>query len=572
VTRRLAQAPLWALVALLAVPGTALATHGGGAPNDAAGSALLVSANPPDAEGPIDNQAATVGAGELMTVANDNSGCLPNGTLGSGGSDMKRTVWFRFVAPASGEMTVSAHGSVAVPSATAPAAPHDTVMAVYRVSDGAFVECNDDMSGTQLASEVTFTATAGQTYRVQIGTWHGFDDGNAGNGQATSSDVGDINFATAPALTQDGRAGALALTPGVTPAGQDNLGAGIEVDGSANPVEDTFCDDGGDPSQVGSTVWYRLVLPSISNVTITAGPFDTVMQLYSGSSTTPLACNDDVAAPGDRTSRIVRTDLPAGTYFIQVGGWRGLQANVLNVRADVVDRDADRDGSPAGSDCDDNDGSRSPGFGETPGNGVDENCDGVAEDRDGDGHNAGDCDDGNAGIHPGASDVPNNGVDEDCSGGDNQLPTDSDGDGIPDASDACPNENSSSGDRNRNGCLDPSAVAAGTPVLRALPTGSGIRILNLVVNTSEAGARITAGCTPRRACPRQTVTSRGARVTRLSRFARKAVRAGATIEIRIAQAGNHTKVVRYRVTRGNFRRSELCIPASGGRAVRRCGS
>jgi hypothetical protein len=226
-------------------------------------------------------------------------------------------------------------------------------MAVYATAatptTANFVECNDDITTSQLTSELTFPATGGTTYKIQVGNWHGFDDGNATNGQQTSP-PGDINIASVPALSHDDRSSALALTFGTT-SGLDNLGAGVDVDGSGNPTEDTFCDDGGEESPIGSTVWYRITVPAEGDVTITAGPgpFDTVLQLFPAGSNSAITCNDDVSPPGDRTSR-VQAHLGAGTYDVQVGGWRGTQDNSLNVLATFVESPGSTDPPPTSTD------------------------------------------------------------------------------------------------------------------------------------------------------------------------------------------------------------------------------
>ncbi len=124
----------------------------------------------------------------------------------------------------------------------------------------------------------------------------------------------------------------------------------------------------------------------------------------------------------------------------------------------VVDEDGD--GSPAGVDCDDGDGTRFPEAPEAC-NGLDDDCDGSIDndgagetwpDEDGDGYGAGttpgrgcpingwvavggDCDDDRAAVHPGADD-PCDGLDSNCDGAaEVELGdwfTDADGDGYGD--------------------------------------------------------------------------------------------------------------------------------------------
>lgn len=107
--------------------------------------------------------------------------------------------------------------------------------------------------------------------------------------------------------------------------------------------------------------------------------------------------------------------------------------------------DDDGDGlSEDEGDCNDSDATVSPDLTEVLGNGVDDDCDGVADDGagdvDGDGVTTagGDCNDGNADIGPGAVETAN-GLDDDCDGIVDEGTTayDDDGDGYTEVAGDC---------------------------------------------------------------------------------------------------------------------------------------
>ncbi len=101
--------------------------------------------------------------------------------------------------------------------------------------------------------------------------------------------------------------------------------------------------------------------------------------------------------------------------------WAPVKVQVLSTLP-AIPVDADRDGYPAGFDCDDNDPRIFPGAKEICGDGVDQNCDGrdlaaTECDNDGDRYSTvqGDCDDHNPAIGPAALERCD-GIDNNCNG------------------------------------------------------------------------------------------------------------------------------------------------------------
>ena len=153
---------------------------------------LPLAAGPP-AGAAVDTAAALAEPGEPTAV---DAGCG-----GSGPGTLGHTAWSTYTAAVSAPVTVSTAGS-----------NFDTVVAVY--TGGALgaltrVACNDDAAGAAQAV-VTFAATAGTTYRIQVG---GFD---AASGDLVLGATPVPLVSVADAATPEGTGGTSTLTFAVT--------------------------------------------------------------------------------------------------------------------------------------------------------------------------------------------------------------------------------------------------------------------------------------------------------------------------------------------------------------------
>jgi PKD domain/Putative metal-binding motif len=189
--------------------------------------------------------------------------------------------------------------------------------------------------------------------------------------------------------------------------------------------------------------------------------------------------------------------------------------------------DKDGDGQPPPDDCDDLDPRRRRGFVERPGNAVDEDCDGAAFDVDGDRSYDDDCDDEDARRRPGAEDVPRNRIDEDCYRGDAPFPP------LPSAI------NIQYGGRPR-----------------------GREVLSLLISRVPKRSTIRIRCSGR-GCPKRRVTVKVARSKKkleLRRhLARRTLRTGTTVEVRVVKAEMLGRVRRDRLGAKRVKIKRLCL-------------
>ena len=207
------------------------------------------------------------------------------------------TVWFTWTPTTSGTATIDTMGS-----------GYDTALAVYTGSSLTAltsVGCNDDISSSDLDSRVSFTATAGVTYRIQAGGYNGATGSLTLKVTAPAACSGPANncFSTATAATKG------------TTYTQSTSGATLET-GEPRPC-----------GSIGATVWYTYTPSTSGTVTIsTSGSaYDTVLAVYTGSSVgglTNVACNDDISS-SDLDSRVTFSGTAGVTYRVQAGGYNG---------------------------------------------------------------------------------------------------------------------------------------------------------------------------------------------------------------------------------------------------------
>jgi hypothetical protein len=184
----------FALLALMGFGGP-----GQSPPNDLCNSPIALAAGV--------NPAAPSGASGntfFNTDATDSIFYPSESTCGDG-IGMTRDVFFSYFASAAGPTSIS----TCTPSGFAAGTLDDSMIAVYDSATcpagGASLACNDQDCGN--LSTVTFTATAGVTYLVRVGTW------------GTTASAGTFHLTvTPPAPSNDEVSGAIPLELGVNPS------------------------------------------------------------------------------------------------------------------------------------------------------------------------------------------------------------------------------------------------------------------------------------------------------------------------------------------------------------------
>jgi large repetitive protein len=247
------------------------------------------------------------------TTISGSSGSVTGNTTGAtgqageprvAGDGPTTSVWYSWTAPASGSASFD----------TCTGTTWDTMLGVYTgstVGGLTAVVTNDQASpacaANANASRVTFTATTGTVYRIQVDGW-------------------------------DGDFGAFTLTwTGPAAVANDNFASATTITGNTGTVTSSTTGATGETNEprvagTGPTrsLWYRWTAPNSGTATFdlcTATTFDTLLGVYTGSavgSLTTVASADDTVGCGTGSQGRLTFAAVAGTqYSIQVDGYNG---------------------------------------------------------------------------------------------------------------------------------------------------------------------------------------------------------------------------------------------------------
>lgn len=245
---------------------------------------------------PFDNTLATTGAqGQTETAC-----------LFFGSTTIDRDVWFTWTAPSSGPFRIETCGQTGV----------DTKLAVYGGAGcpaSAALVCNDDDCGLQ--SGASWTAAAGSTYTIQLGTFPG---AVGGTGTFSIEPV-------VPASADDCATPTTVVGPGPFPF--DNTSATTSPEGQGQAACSFFSS-----TTVDHDLWFCWTAPSSGTfeaTTVGLTAVDTKLAVYDGCGcpvTAPLGCNDDSC--GTLQSSAAFTATAGSTYTVQLGTFPGASGGV----------------------------------------------------------------------------------------------------------------------------------------------------------------------------------------------------------------------------------------------------
>jgi hypothetical protein len=220
-------------------------------------------------------------------------------------------IWYCYTASCTGDVTVSLAGS-----------SYDTMLAVYN-GCGCYsalddmIECNDD-TGNTYQSEITFAATAGNQYLIEIG------------GYANETGEGLLN------ISCEG------LQP--PPSSRDECENAQPI-GDVNDLEFDTTDatfDGPGLCMNSPNIWFCYTAPCTGEATVSlaGSSFDTMLAVYNGCECYPalndmIECNDD--SGNTYQSEITFAVIAGNQYLIEVGGYANETGEgLLNVSCEGV--------------------------------------------------------------------------------------------------------------------------------------------------------------------------------------------------------------------------------------------
>jgi hypothetical protein len=264
------------------------------------------------------NEEVTYPPNDLCTEATEIGDVaeLPFTTIGArfGGRGLcmvSPNIWYAYTATCTGDVTVSLLGS-----------SYDTMLAVYNgwecfPTQTSLIECNDDFGGTY-QSQITFAATAGEQYLIEVGGY----GGASGTGLIT--------------ISCEGEGG------GEPPISKDTCMNAQEIgDVTDMPFDTTNASfDGFGACMTSPNIWFLYTASCSGDVTVSlaGSAYDTKLAVYNGSECYPtesdlIECNDDTTS--SYQSEITFAATAGNQYLIEIGGYASYTGQgILNIKCE----------------------------------------------------------------------------------------------------------------------------------------------------------------------------------------------------------------------------------------------